>query len=59
MRVGETLNAIADGVGGREALLAIKQAIPGYEFLMADLRKFYGLSENQVAYLRGFAERTS
>ena len=56
VKVGETLNAIADGVGGREALLALKQATPGYEFLTTDLRKFYGLSDAQVAYLRGFAK---
>ncbi len=56
VKVGETLNVIADGVGAREALAALKQAVPGYEFLTADLRKFYGLSENQVAYLRGFAK---
>ena len=40
-----------------EALAALKQAAPGYEFLTADLRKFYGLNEKQVAYLRGFAQR--
>ena len=57
VKVGETLNAIADGVGGREALLALKQAVPGYEFLTTDLRKFYGLSDAQVAYLRGFAKQ--
>ena len=57
VRVGETLNAIADGVGARGALAALADAVPGYEFLTTDLRKFYGLSENQVAYLRGFAER--
>ena len=57
VKVGEGLNAIADGAGATEALTALKQAVPGYQFLTADLRKFYGLSENQVAYLRGFAER--
>jgi hypothetical protein len=57
VKVGEALNAVADGVGATEALTTLKQAVPGYEFLTADLRKFYGLSENQVAYLRGFAER--
>ncbi len=56
VKVGEALNVIADGVGGRDALLALKQAVPGYEFLTTDLRKFYGLSEAQVAYLRGFAK---
>ena len=57
VKVGEALNAIADGVGGTEALAALKQVTPGYEFLTRDLRKFYGLSENQTAWLRGFAQR--
>lgn len=57
VRVGEALNAFADGIGAREALTALKEATPGYEFLTTDLKKFYGLNSNQVAYLRGFAER--
>lgn len=57
VRVGEALNAFADGVGARDALTALKEAVPGYEFLTTDLRKFYGLSDTQVAYLRGFAQR--
>lgn len=56
-KVGEALNVIADGVGGRDALTALKKAVPGYEFLTQDLRKFYGLSDTQTAWLRGFASR--
>ena len=55
-RVGLTLHRVADGVGARGALTALKEAVPGYEFLTRDMRTFYGLSNRQVAYLRGFAK---
>jgi hypothetical protein len=54
-RYFETLDAaVGRIVGAREALTTLKAAIPGYEFLTADLKTFYGLSPSQAEFLRSF-----
>ena len=54
-RYFETLDAaVGRVVGAREALDTLKRAYPGYNFLTADLRTYYGLSSSQAEFLRQF-----